>query len=236
MHSSLGDGLNTVSDILEWVEHRTDLDIISITDHDDPSASLQARNLAARRGYRFSVVPGMEVTTRRGHLLVYGIEERLPRLRTPEETAYAVAERGGWCIAPHPMSALTLSLHGPGLLAVANAGVLTGLEMLNSSPAGRLGVVKARRFNAEHLMVAETGGSDAHKRELIGSAYTEFDGRSVEALRAGLHSLSAAPVGRYWTARESAVGAGTVLGRAWFVMPARHIARRRTERRNQPLR
>ncbi|MEJ7654793.1 MAG: PHP-associated domain-containing protein, partial [Chloroflexia bacterium] len=163
------------------------------TDHDDPSASLQARDLAARRGYRFSVVPGMEVTTRRGHLLVYGIEERLPRLRTPEETAYAVAERGGWCIAPHPMSALTLSLHGPGLLAVANAGVLTGLEMSTPAP-GRLGVVKAAAC-AEHLMVAETGGSDAHKRELIGSAYMSSMGGPSRRYAPG--PPSAAPVGRY---------------------------------------
>ena len=233
MHSSLGDGLNSVPEILEWVEHRTSLDIISITDHDDVRASLQARDLAAQRGYRFSVIPGMEVTTRRGHLLVYGVEEDLPALRSPEVTAYAVAERGGWCIAPHPMSAIARSLRASGLWSVHQAGVLLGVEVLNSSPAGRFGGVKTRRFNLEALGVAETGGSDAHKRELIGSAYTEFDGRDFEALLGSLHNGTTTAVGRYWTARESAIGATTVLGRAWFVVPARTFTRRRNERRSR---
>lgn len=225
MHSSLGDGLNSVPEILEWVEHRTNLDVISITDHDDTRASLEAREIAARRGYRFQIIPGTEVTTRRGHLLVYGLEEPPLPFRTPEQTAHDVAERGGWCIAPHPMSPMTLSLRDPGIRALCDAGVLLGVELINSSPAGRLGADLARRHNDAHYGVAETGGSDAHKRLLIGTAYTGFDGRTADDLVASLQTRRTTAEGRYWTARECASGAARVMGRAYFVLTARQISR-----------
>ena len=57
------------------------LDVIAITDHDETSASLEARDWAARHGYRVQVVPGVEVTTREGHLLALFVEERPPALR-----------------------------------------------------------------------------------------------------------------------------------------------------------
>ena len=236
MHSSLGDGLNSVPELLEWVEHRTLLDVVSITDHDDVRASLQARELAARRNYRFEVIPGMEVSTRRGHLLVYGVEENLRPFRPPEETAREVAERGGWCVAPHPLSPMTLSLKASHIAAIQAAGVMLGIELINSSPAGRVGAQLAARLNDSSFRLAPTGGSDAHKRNLIGSAYTTFDGRTAGDLLESLRARTTAAEGRYWTAREVGQGAARVMGRAMFVLPARqlgqYVARRpvRTDR------
>ncbi len=66
MHTSVGDGLSSVPEILTYVEQETDLDMIAITDHDDVRAALDARDLAARRGGRIEVIPGTEITTRQG--------------------------------------------------------------------------------------------------------------------------------------------------------------------------
>src|SRR3977135_4532834 len=96
--------------LVDYVEQRTDLDVIAITDHDETSASLEGREWAARQGYRVQVVPGVEVTTRDGHLLAVFVEERPPALRTAYATAEWVAERGGLCIAPHPITRWTHSL------------------------------------------------------------------------------------------------------------------------------
>ncbi len=225
MHSSVGDGLHSVEEILEWVEHNTSLDLISITDHDDITASLRARELAARRRYRFGVVPGLEVSTRSGHLLVYGVERPIPALRSAEETAHTVAEQGGWCIAPHPMSRITMSLRGPQLDVLREAGVLLGVETLNSSPAGRLGRRQTHDYNLAHLDVAETGGSDSHRRELIGSAYTSFEGRTEQDFVRSLRARRTAAEGRFWTLSECTQGALRITCRAWFVLPAKNVSR-----------
>ena len=66
IHSSIVDGMASVYQIMEYVEYRTELDVIAITDHDDIRGSYQARELAARNNYRFEVVVGMEVTTLHG--------------------------------------------------------------------------------------------------------------------------------------------------------------------------
>ena len=44
-------------DLVDHVARKTDLDVIAITDHDETSASLEAREWAAQRGYRIQVVP-----------------------------------------------------------------------------------------------------------------------------------------------------------------------------------
>ena len=49
IHSSLVDGMASVYQILEYVECKTELDVIAITDHDDLRGSYAARELAARK-------------------------------------------------------------------------------------------------------------------------------------------------------------------------------------------
>ena len=62
LHTLASDGLICARDLVEHVEAHTDLDVIAVTDHDETSAALEAREWAARRGYRVQVIPG-----RRGH-------------------------------------------------------------------------------------------------------------------------------------------------------------------------
>ncbi|MFH1487029.1 MAG: PHP domain-containing protein, partial [Chloroflexota bacterium] len=69
IHSSFSDGMADIPEILHFVEHETDLDVIAITDHDEIAGSHLARELATRGKYRFEVVVGMEITTLDGHLV-----------------------------------------------------------------------------------------------------------------------------------------------------------------------
>src|SRR5438552_1965561 len=90
IHSAVGDGLATVARILDYVEHRTDLDLIAITDHDEVRGALEARELAAAGRRRFEVIVGTEITTRQGHLLAYQIGRRYPMLRSLRDSIAAV--------------------------------------------------------------------------------------------------------------------------------------------------
>src|SRR6266516_7238115 len=92
MHTSLGDGLASVQQIFDYVENYTDLDIIAITDHDDIRGVMQALDLIERRSYRFKVIPGVEITTRQGHLLALFTTQEFPMLRTLETSMAAVHE------------------------------------------------------------------------------------------------------------------------------------------------
>src|SRR5207245_10573804 len=81
------DGLVSARDLVDHVERSTDLDLIAVTDHDELSAAHEAREWAARNAYRVQVVPGVEVSTRDGHLLALFGEERPRALRSLPVTA-----------------------------------------------------------------------------------------------------------------------------------------------------
>src|SRR5262245_49814901 len=133
MHTSLSDGLMTIQEILDWVQERTDLDVIAVTDHDDLEGGLRARELARQGGYRFEVIPGTEVTTRAGHLLALFLEAPVRSLRSLEETVEEVRAQDGVCIVPHPLSWLTRSIGEIALnraMAHYDPGI-AGLETVN---------------------------------------------------------------------------------------------------------
>jgi predicted metal-dependent phosphoesterase TrpH len=189
IHTSHGDGLDSVERIFEHVEAHTDLDVIAITEHDSLETALDARETWARGGYGFDFVPGVEVTTLEGHVVALYVEEPLPSLRRVEETLEAVRRQGGVCFVPHPMSWLTRSI-GPGSFKrVAQAGLsFDAIEIASASPTTRLYLEKARRLNDENYRLPGVGASDAHFVQAIGSAYTQFASRTAADLRTAFAS------------------------------------------------
>jgi predicted metal-dependent phosphoesterase TrpH len=176
--------------VLDWVEHKTELDVIAITDHDSVEGALRARELWARGRYRFDFVAGVEITTIEGHLLALFVEEPLPNLCRVDEAVEAVSRQGGVCVAPHPLNWLTRSLGVRELrrLALEPASGLAGLELANCSPGSRIRRATAASLNREVLGLAEVGGSDAHFPDFIGGAFTSFQGKSAAQLRQAIES------------------------------------------------
>jgi hypothetical protein len=189
IHTRDGDGLDSVECILDYVEANTDLDVIAITEHDDLEVALHARDLSDHGGYRFEVVPGVEVTTLEGHVVALYVEEPIPSLRRVEETIEDVRRQGGVCFVPHPMSWLTRSI-GPGSFnRVAEAGLaFDAVELASANPTTRLYLDKARRFNERTYRLPSVGASDAHFVQAIGSAHTRFAGHSAAALHVAFAS------------------------------------------------
>jgi len=189
IHSSLTDGMADVSQILEFVEERTDLDVIAITDHDKIEGSFQARELAAKRGYRFEVITGMEVTTQQGHLLALYLESPVPSFKPLANTIEAIHSQGGISVVPHAMIRLTDSImrHGlEGIVASRKQGLyLDGIETISGSIFGPILNRRASEFNRTYSLAA-TGGSDAHFLTTVGSVITIFPGRSATDLKRSL--------------------------------------------------
>ncbi len=224
MHTLASDGLISARDLVEHVEAHTDLDIIAVTDHDETSGALEAREWAARRGYRVRVVPGVEVSTRDGHLLALFVEERPAALMTLSHTAEWVVARGGVCVAPHPLTHWTHSLNARALREAIGAGLLLGVEVLNSSLAGRGSRPHALELARRHGL-AQTGASDAHMVAMIGLARTRFAGRTPSELRVALEQRTTFAEGRFATPREMAAEALPQLARSMVHLPLRRMAR-----------
>jgi len=232
IHTRCSDGLGTVAQTLEYIEHRTNLEVVAITDHEDAAGGLQARELAATHGYRFEVIVGAEVTTRQGHLLALFIEQAPKSFRSAEATLEAIHSQGGLAIVPHPMSWLTRSLSRRTIDRICErdeTGItFDGIELGNPSPAGRLTEAKAVKLNAERWRLPVTGGSDAHHLECIGTGWTEFEGDGVAGLREALIA-GTTNVGMTAYPSARAIGLGKValqLGWGYCATPRKMLSRR----------
>jgi predicted metal-dependent phosphoesterase TrpH len=226
IHSSIGDGLASVREIVDDAEHRLGLDLIAITDHDEIRGALEAREYAAQRGYRVQVVTGTEVTTRHGHLLCYGVERTYPYLGSLLATIEAVRADGGWFVVPHPLSWLTLSVSERRLRDLLTRGGAfrpDAVEVFNPSVSGRVAYQRVRDLNDDEWGLAEFGGSDAHARSLVGTAVTRFPGRTEADFRRALAERATRVEGAFWTFTQHREIAAANLWRSMIVMPGRRV-------------
>jgi predicted metal-dependent phosphoesterase TrpH len=172
------------------------LDVIAITDHDNLRATFEARDLAGR--YGVEVIPGIEISTRDGHLLALFVEKTIPAGLSLIETLLRVGEQGGLAVVPHPEAPLTSSVSRTkiqGALAHPDAHlVLAGLEVCNAGMPYRFSNTRARQI-AQGLPLARVGNSDAHIPWGVGMGYSEFPGRSAADLRAALFNHTTVPHG-----------------------------------------
>ena len=174
------DGLDSVEKLLKQAMS-LGLDGIAITDHDTISGAIEALELMEKQDLPILVIPGIEVSTKEGHLLVLGIREAIPPALDVKETIKIARKLNGLIIAPHPGDILRRSLK-----SVENLDI-DAIEAFNSKPFA------SSKF-AEKIAVKQklpiVAGSDAHSAELLGYAVTEIEcelgERSVlQAIKAG---------------------------------------------------
>jgi len=226
MHTTASDGMGTVEEVLEHVQYNTDLDVIAITDHDEIRGAWAARDLAAKRNYRFEIIMAQEITSRHGHILIYGVEEPFKMFQSLEKTVEWAHERGGVVIVPHPLSFMTLSVGEKKLRSLFDKSLaVDGIEVLNPSIAGYVRRHRVRDVNSEEWHLAEIGNSDAHFPRHIASAYTTFEGQTAADLLKAIQERKTTAHGRYLTIREQLQGAGKQNLRSLVVLPADKIRR-----------
>ncbi len=233
LHSDLGDGLASPEAILDVAE-RVGLDVIALTDHDDIRGAFLLRDIAARRSSPVEIVPGVEVTTRSGHLLALWIEEEIPMFAALADTVSRIHRAGGVAIVPHPLSYLTFSVGEGALRALAASPDplvhVDAIETRNPSYAGRVRVARSAWLNEKLLHVAETGSSDAHHANLVGTTWTEFAGTDGAALRRAIADRTTRPDGRHWTLGEHLDGVALQQWRSMVRDPLKRARRRITRK------
>jgi len=183
MHTTASDGWPTPHELVDYAR-ATALDVIAVTDHDTIEGALRAADRAAGRS-KLQVVIGEEVSSRDGHIVALFIERRVRPGMSAAATVHAIHDQGGLAVAVHPFwrtQRRTRSgpVHGVGWLAAELA--FDAIEVENATPGFYVFNQLARRLNLG-LGSAELGGSDAHILDAVGRAYTEFPGKTPDALR-----------------------------------------------------
>lgn len=160
VHSSLSDGRDSVRKILEAAVEKK-LSVIAITDHDTVQGSLEAADVVKEEHLPLRVLPGCEVTTETGHLLVYGIEKDIEPKMSMEESCRIARELGGVCFLAHPFDFIR-----GGSVRFKDFQVVDGVEVFNAKNYFNfLASRYARKFSKP-----EIAGSDAHSARAVGLA------------------------------------------------------------------
>jgi predicted metal-dependent phosphoesterase TrpH len=169
------------------------LDGVVITEHDWLWTEDELDELrAAEPG--LVVLAGVEVTTKQGHFLAYGITDpfAVPNGIGVTELCREVHRQGGAVVAAHPYR-----WNQPfNDILRKDRPELDGLEMMSNNMDAETRQ-RAAELN-ERLKLAGLGNSDAHRVETLGCCYTEFGAviRDARDLVEAIRSRKTAPFDR----------------------------------------
>ena len=182
MHTDHSPDCATPVDTLLETAKKVGLGAIAITDHNEVSGALEARE----RANGIKVIVAEEVKTAdQGEVIGLFIEEKIPRGMTLQETIAEIRRQGGLVYVPHPFDRMHAVPDYENLLAVVEE--VDAMEVFNPRVAFSAFNEEAARFAAKYRIVAGAG-SDSHVAQGLGSVkirMRDFDGPEefLESLR-----------------------------------------------------
>jgi len=189
-----GDSLTTPSELIAQLKRKR-LDGAVITDHDTVLGAIKTVEANRSSNEKLIIIPGIEVSTRDGHILGVGLTKPIPKGLGVKETIELIHEAGGITIAAHPQ---TLFKDGIGLSPKILSLGLDALEVVNSSLFPFKPLTKMCKRFAERHNMPQTAGSDSHMPETIGLSYTiiDVDEVGVDAIIEAVRRGSTIPLGK----------------------------------------
>jgi len=159
------------------------LDGVAITNHDAFTEVTSSETI---------ILPGIEVSTRQGHIIGLGVSGPITKGSTADETISMIQRAGGVAIVPHPFDPISPCVNPLKLRSRPEA-----IEIINSDALFfRLNTTVAKRM-ADRLGLPMVAGSDSHIPETVGDAYTLIDSssKSVADILGAIRAGSVEPAG-----------------------------------------
>ena len=152
------------------------LDGVAVTEHDnfDPPSFSDVL-----------IVPGVEISSKDGHVIALGIQERIPDGLSADETITQIHDQHGIAIIAHPHDPVSKCVKITHLKVRPDA-----VETMNADALSFYISNWLARKDAQNFKLPEVGGSDSHIPESIGDAYTVI-GASSRDLRSILEAIKA---------------------------------------------
>jgi PHP-associated/PHP domain len=177
MHTDHSHDCATPVEVLLATARERGLGVIAVTDHNEISGALAARERARELDIGVQVIVGEEIkTAQQGEVIGLFIEELIPRGLTLEQTIAEIHRQGGLAYVPHPFDRMHAVPDYEHLLPVV--ADIDAIEVFNARVAIGAFNDEAARFAAKYR-IPGGAGSDAHVAQGLGSVrirMREFDG------------------------------------------------------------
>ena len=171
LHSEYSDDAEgTPKEIIKFIK-KQGLNGVAFTDHNTIAGGLKALKSAPKD---IVIIPGVEISTKDGHLLAYNVKEVPPRGLSVEETVERVIDQGGVPVVPHLFRNMS-GIKKDKLIPIKNK--VSAIEVFNgcSLPSTNLKTARVAR----EFKLGGTGGSDSHHPEYVGTSFTTVDTTDV---------------------------------------------------------
>lgn len=169
-HTIYSDGCITIEDLVQLAQ-KMKFRVVTKTDHDTTNGNLKLKKLAEKKDLIF--IPGVEITTKNGHLLAYNVSDWNQNLeeKTMQEVIEIVLDLGGVPVAAHP------NWRGGLGESIFNLKGLKGYEVMNNASIfGSLKLLRNSRKKAElYQKFSQYAGSDSHGGIAYGHYFTQID-------------------------------------------------------------
>jgi predicted metal-dependent phosphoesterase TrpH len=176
VHTESSSDAHTRREDLPAIIKARGLDGIAVTEHNrfDPP------NLDAL------ILPGVEISSRDGHIIALGLQEMINPRQSADETIRQIHSQDGVAIIPHPYDPVSKCVRLWKLSTRPDA-----VETINADALSFYISNWLARSDATKFKLPQVGASDSHIPQTIGDAYTVINTNSssstdiLEAIRAG---------------------------------------------------
>jgi hypothetical protein len=175
MHTDHSPDCATPVEVLLATARERGLGAIAVTDHNEISGALEARERAAAHGVKVIVAEEIK-TAGQGEVIGLFLEEKIPRGLSLQETIAAIRQQGGVVYVPHPFDRMHAVPDYEHLLS--HLEQIDAIEVFNPRVAIGAFNDEAARFASKYRIVAGAG-SDSHVAQGLGSVrirMRDFDG------------------------------------------------------------
>jgi len=168
VHTTNSPDAYTPPDQLVPLCKKAGLDGLAMTDHNILATTLPRE---------LTFIPGMEISSKDGHVIGLGLPEPVPRGLSADETIQRIKKLGGISIIAHPYDLFRSAITPDRLSSRPDA-----IEVINSgSILHSITWKRAKKFAQENGL-PEVAGSDSHIPQTLGRAFTIIETESNDTL------------------------------------------------------